>query len=285
MNEIQTLGVVIPTFNRCQILRQLLIDLESQELGITKIKIYVTDSGSSDKTKLMIINEFPNVVFIEGTSDWFWSRAINAALRRAINDKNQYILTLNDDLRVEKEYIKNLLKYCNPSRILGSLVVDINDRNIVNYAGTKYNWNPWNLRSYALFKGESIAGIPELIHSHSLTGRGTLFPYEFFNKFGLFEEDRYPQYGSDESLTLKAYKSGYVLLVIKPAIIYSFVNLTGGSARSNGKVNYLKDLFRFKSSNNILYSTRFILQHSPKRYKYANVVVNILKKLLLTFKW
>ncbi|MBV6510870.1 MAG: hypothetical protein FMNOHCHN_00348 [Ignavibacteriaceae bacterium] len=284
MNDILNLGVVIPTFNRCQFLRQLLIDLENQDLEITNLKIYVTDSGSSDETKQMIINEFPNVVLIEGTSDWFWTRAINAAIRSAINDKNQYILTLNDDLRVEKDYLKNLLNFCTPSRILGSLVVDINDRNIVNYAGTKYNWNPWNLRSYALFKGESIGSIPEIIQSHSLTGRGTLFPAEFFNEFGLFEEDRYPQYGSDESLTLNAYKSGYDLLVIKPAIIYSFVNLTGGSARSNGKVTYFKDLFRFKSSNNILYSTRFMLQHSPKRYKFANVVVNFLKKLFLTFK-
>ena len=55
------ISVVIPTYNRCELLRRALISVFSQTLLPTEVA--VIDDGSTDGTNAMIRNEFPEVIY------------------------------------------------------------------------------------------------------------------------------------------------------------------------------------------------------------------------------
>ena len=55
------ISVVIPTYNRCELLRRALLSVFSQTLLPTEVA--VIDDGSTDGTNAMIRNEFPEVIY------------------------------------------------------------------------------------------------------------------------------------------------------------------------------------------------------------------------------
>jgi len=250
------LYIIIPVFNRWLLTQACLSSLRVQ--SFKQFKIVVVDHGSTDETGIAIKNEFPEVIVLNGTDTMWWTAATNLGVQYALNNSASYILTLNNDLVVESDYIFNMIKTANhnPNSIIGSISVNISNHEYIAYAGTK--WIEWQAKysspvpiniPYSQFKI-----IHDLIPTDLLPGRGTLIRSSVFDTIGLYNDAEFPHYMADEEFSLRARRAGYSLLVNVKGVVFSHIIDTGLNNLHSGKkgIRYLKDTFTsIRSPNKI----------------------------------
>ena len=129
---------IIPVYNRKNITLQFLNDLNNQTY--TNFKIIVFDDGSTDGTSEAIQKEFPNIRILRGDGNYWWTKSINASLRFAINHSADYVLLLNDDIRLANNLIETFVNNAKikPNAIFGAANYDLSTNTLL-FAGEKRN--------------------------------------------------------------------------------------------------------------------------------------------------
>jgi len=251
------LYIIIPVFNRWLLTQACLSSLKEQTCK--QFQVVVVDHGSTDGTSIFIKNEFPEVIILKGKDSMWWTAATNLGVRYALSNNAVYILTLNNDLIVDRDYISIMLDVANshPNSIIGSISVDIANAEHIAYAGTK--WIEW----LAKYSSPVFIDVPysqfkithDLIESDLLPGRGTLIKSSIFNSIGLYNEEEFPHYMADEEFSLRARRAGYSLLVNVKGVVLSHIIDTGLNNLHTGKkgIRYLRDTFTsIRSPNKIV---------------------------------
>ena len=249
--------IIIPVFNRKHFTKACLLSLYEQTSK--DFEIVVVDHGSTDGTGEMILDEFKDVILVKGDDSLWWAGATNLGINEVLNlqaSDNDFILTLNNDLVVEPDYLEQLLIVyrSNEPCLVGSTSVHYNDAEKVQFAGmawhpvfAKFRSNPIIRRNYS-----EIRNI-DFVESDLLTGRGTLIPVMAFQKYGLYDVKRFPHYAADEDFSLTCKNNGYKLLVAIKAVVHSHVADTGLNFK-HSKLSFkqfLKTLSSVKSANNL----------------------------------
>lgn len=241
--------IVIPVYNRWEFTKDCLDSLFVQ--SYKEYKVIVVDHGSTDDTTDNIKKFYDWVILLKGDSSLWWSGAVNLGVRYALERGANYILTLNNDLTVEKDYIKTMIDCAelDDKVLVGSVSLNIDSREQVAFAGVKWS------RFTARYSPAVLLKLPysELKKSHQtistdlLPGRGTLIPTSVFHRIGLFDDHLFPHYGADEDFSLRARKAGYALKVNVAAVVYSHVNETGLKSGTNNKSNIIQSLTSIRS--------------------------------------
>ena len=214
--------IVIPVHNRKALTKDCLQSLQQQ--SDENFEIVVIDDGSTDGTGEMIRQQFPDVVLLQGDGNLWWVGAVNEGIRHVLDicNPDDYILLLNDDLIVPQNCISQFRKLAStfPNTLIGSVVVDINDRDIVAKGGVRINWI--TAKHHKLNQGKVLSSFPEgfYVEVSFLTGRGVLIPSKVFRDVGLYKA-HYVQCG-DPELTVRAAKAGYRLIVSYDAVVFSY---------------------------------------------------------------
>lgn len=253
-----TIFIVIPVYNRKDITRKCLDSLLIQ--SNTDFRIIVVDDASTDGTKEMIANEFPDVVLLHGNGDLWWTGAINEGINYVLENctDEDYVLLLNDDLVVPENYVSTYYELAVkfPETVIGSVILDINDRETILNGGIIVNW--WHAKRKNLNYNEKIALFPIGYYTKVsiLTGRGVLFPITVFQKVGLYNKEHYCHYG-DTELPKRAEKFGYSLIVSYDAVVYSHpIRVISFSECDTYRLLDLKEYF-FGIRSNANLKTRF----------------------------
>lgn len=275
--EEATVWVIIPTFNRCEVLRACLEDLSSQDYP--HVRIVVVDDASTDGTAEMLRKQFPLVAWLRGDGNRWWSGAMNLGLGwvMANASSHDYVLSFNDDVLVGKSYLQTLMlasKVAPPDSIIGSMAIDSADANRVVYCGTRIDWQR------GLWKGFSVSQLPEgngLVSTDSLPGRGTLIPLVIFERIGFYDDRRFPQYFGDEDFALRARSAGAQLFVSREAVVRSHVQLTGTGRHSQTFASFFRSLWSIRSPNQLSRRLVFVGKHCPKAFRIQFGVLDILK--------
>lgn len=262
-NNNKSIFIVIPVHNRKHLTRICLLSLRKQTYQT--FTTIVIDDGSSDGTGEMIQKEFPEVVLLRGDGSLWWTGATNLGVKYALShaDKNDYILTLNDDTKVGPTYLKDLLgsalKY--PNSLIGSISISDSDELTIVDAGIRINWltAKFNrLKKYNQY--EDISNTEKSLYSVDvLPGRGTIIPAEVFWNIGLYNVARLPHYGADYEFSRRAKKCGYKLYIDYKAVVLSHLYLTGinNEMRNLTWIELAKSFFSIRSPNNIRYRWNF----------------------------
>lgn len=240
------LYVVIPVFNRLSYTKACLESLMEQDYH--SFKVILVDHGSTDGTSDYVSASFPKVIILKGNESMWWTAATNFGIQYALDNEATFILTLNNDLVVDKDYLSLMMDTAkkHPNAIIGSTTVNIAKPEEIAYAGTK--WNEWTSK-YSMRKPNLTFSqfklVEDVVTTDLLPGRGTLIPLSVFNKIGLFDEDRYPHYLADEEFSLRGRKAGFKLFVNARAAVKSHVGDTGLNTVHRGKkgLKYLIDTF------------------------------------------
>lgn len=91
------ISVIIPTFNRANILLRTLTALCEQDMPLDQYEVVVADDGSSDATQ-RVVEEFSNGAPVRIEYSWDSNQGANAARNRAIARARGHILVIiNDD--------------------------------------------------------------------------------------------------------------------------------------------------------------------------------------------
>jgi len=102
-----TLAVVIVSFNTCAITRRCLQSLAASE-GVAPL-VVVVDNGSTDGSAAMIAAEFPAVRLLRNTTNCGFAAATNQGLRLAMDGAYDGVLLLNSDAFVEPRALATML--------------------------------------------------------------------------------------------------------------------------------------------------------------------------------
>lgn len=265
--------IIIPVHNRKQYTKDCLICLRRQTYrNFTTI---VVDDGSLDGTSSMILKEFPEVVLLKGDGNLWWTKSVNMGVSYAVKISNvdafNAVLTLNDDLLVDDNYIETLLESYDTKRkcLVGSVTVDIKEPNYLEYAGAMCNYyTAKGVRIASIFNNDykSLLSKYSIIPTDDLSGRGTLIPLEVFENIGLYDEKNFPHYMADIEFSVRARRAGYPLFISIKSIIHNHTEATRNKKRSWS--SFLFGFFSFKSPNYLKARYVFAIRHTPMRQLY-----------------
>ncbi len=254
--------IVIPVYNRKDLTRGCLEALSKQTYK--DFKVIVVDDGSTDGTSNMITQEFPDTILLFGDGNLFWSGATNKGVRYALENGATYVMALNDDTVPREDFMEKMMYWAKikPKALLGAMDYDYNSQKPY-YGGEIHNWR--TNKTYPLLDRiptEEQKGLHKVTHG---PGRGLLIPREVFDKIGLFEEKKLPQYAADYDFTFQAAKYGYENYCNYDAILYSYPQESGDHQKRMHRSlkNYYKHLFSITGTGNLKVYTHYVLRNCP----------------------
>lgn len=276
------IAFVIPTFNRKDSLRRVLLNLNSISIpdSVVISKIIIND-GSKDGTVELLEDNFRDSIVVNGDGNWWWTKCMNEGFKKAIDLGNDFVLVLNDDIELEANYLITLLndyKSLPQKSILGSASISMDKPHRIESAGTK-DFVKYRLKFTPYFSGfkkvdDSFAGVHR---SWTLSGRGTLIPVTVFKEIGFYDE-QLPQYGSDDEFCIRANLLNIPVYVSWNARVLNQTNSTskGSVFKKEGLPTLIRSFFKKHSVNSLN-------KHAYLYSKYSYPVLTPLYILLVIF--
>lgn len=286
--------IIIPVFNRKALTRGCLKSIEKQRFR--DFCTIVVDDGSTDGTAQMIRDEFPTVEVVRGDGNLWWTGATNLGINYLKDSgrlvKDDFVLTLNNDLEVDDDYLEKIARYSGvyPHAILGSVSVDIARGDWMDFCGVSWNQVTAKYKLKAKRYSNSYQQLfnkKQVEDSDLLLGRGTLVPTRVFDEIGLYDFENFPHYAADEDFTLRAKRKGWKLLIPTDVIVRSYINETGANLEA---VSLSRDYFRrlffsMRSPLNITTRYRWAMKNTRLKFlyfviEYLRIVVSLLLKTI-----
>jgi len=238
-----------------------------------KLTIVVIDNASKEEfdLKSTAIGDIPLVV-IKNNKNLGFSGGHNVVIKYGLENGADYILILNNDTYVDRNFLEELLKVGDQDNKIGILIPKIyfapsfefhKNRYKKNelgkvfwYAGGEMDWG--NVIGHHRGVDEVDKGQFDKTEETELaTGCCMLLKKEVFDKVGMFD-DKYFLYYEDADLCLRAKRKGFKIMYAPNSIIW---HKNAGSAGGSGSV--LQDYYITR--NRLLFGFRY----APLRSKLA----------------
>jgi len=265
---LETLAVIIPTYNRREKLAILLNFLCNGKLNNIEYKIIVVNDGSTDGTSELIGSKFPEVSVIEGDGTWWYTKCINEGIKYAHKFNPDYFLLMNDDIKLSADFFEKLdlliIHSINNDTIYGFLILTVEEPIRIVSSGV-YGISKLTGRNLRYHEFLENVDPKKLVGSHKsliLPGKGMLIPARIVYDLNQFDES-FKQYHSDGDFCLRAIKKGYSVVVTWDIKVYSFVEKTSSSSSYIKKSNkeFLKSFISPVTRNYLPAKIRFIIRH------------------------
>ncbi len=229
------ISVIVVNFNRKDLLRRCLDSVRGQ--GFKDIEIIIVDNASSDDSVEMLGTYYPDVELIRNTRNLFFCKAYNQGIDRA---KGNFILCLNNDVVLDKDYLKEALAAIGVDTRVGMVSGKIlrPDRETIDSTGLFLGRNRKAVERGYNRKDKGQYNKPGYVFGVSgacaFFRRGMLKDVKDAN--GYFDE-RFGMYYEDLDLCWRARKNGWKAYYAPKAIAYHERAATAvrrwGSAGSN----------------------------------------------------
>lgn len=281
-----TIWVCIPVHNRVDYTLRCLSSFQRQ--SYSNFKIVLCDDGSTDGSSAKVKKRFPETIVLNGDGNLWWAGATNKCVEYALKygESDDYILTINNDTEVPKDYLKNVLDCARQvnNSIITSVIYDIKTRDLVS-VGFRQNWFLARVEKVNFIE-HHLQSNPNLIEVTHASGRGTLYPLAVFKEIGLYDEKHLPQYAADYDFSHRARRAGYPIFVSSTCKVYSYVDETGlTSIRSKISLRGFKEyLFGIKSPASLNARWWLAWNNCPKLLLPSYMIIDIVRVIGSYFK-
>ena len=215
------------------------IELNESEF---KSETYINNNIKSVK-KLSIIQNDRNYGFAKGC---------NIGIRWALNSKADYILILNNDTVIDKDFIEPMLKFSEDEDVwmMGPKTYFYGNKNLI-HSGGGYLDLFWGTTKHIGLLEEDHGQYDQVQSVNFMTGCALMLKKEMLNDIGLFDESYFTYY-EDADLCFRVFERGKKILYVPQSKIWHRVSQTSGNF--NPTTSYYLTRNRLK----------FIKDHKPK---------------------
>lgn len=250
-----------------------LASLKNIKLNNFKLTIVAVNNPSKEEFDLKInsLGEIPLVV-IKNSKNLGFAGGNNIGIEYALENGADYVLILNNDTYVDKDFLVELLKVAEQNSSAGILVPKIYFASGFEFHKDRYSqkekgkvfWYGGGEMDWANVIGHH-RGVDEVDRgqynkteeTEIATGCCMLIKKEVLNNVGLFD-DKYFLYYEDADLSIRVKKKGFQIVYVPTSIIW---HKNAGSAGGSGSV--LQDYYITRSR--LLFGFRY----APTRSKLA----------------
>ena len=255
------ISCIIVTYNTGENIRNVIKSLEKQVS-----QIIIVDNGSDEKTK-NILNTFLNkgsIDIIYNEDNYGIAKALNIGVKKALEYKSHWILTLDHDSILDKNMISHMLNLYNrlaseEKNKIGILAPEIIDTSI-------------NKSYYYVEDNLEYNKVKHVIQS------GALIKSNVFSDIGYFKEKLFI-YFVDLEFCYELLNNGYDILMIKGATLFH-----QEGQKEKRKVFGLRITYDNYSNNAIYYISRNAVYMFKKYRKYEfvkRIIYDFIKILLV----
>lgn len=242
-------SVIIPNYNGVKFLDDCLLSLREQSFN--DFEVILVDNNSCDNSVELVKTNYPEVKIISLDKNYGFSKAVNEGI---LLSKSDYTILLNNDTKVEKDFVKNLyesIKNKKKAFSVASKMITMNNKNILDSAGDLYTVIGWGINKGS---GRNINSYNKPSSIFSSCAGACIYKKSVFNKIGLFDENHFA-YLEDIDIGWRALRSGFRNYYEPSAICYHV-----GSGSSGSKYNEFKVSLSSRNSIYINYKNMTLLQ-------------------------
>lgn len=270
--------LIIVNFNGASFIGECLNSIFNQTYK--NLQVLVVDNNSSDESVKFIKENYPEVEVLLNRQNKGYGGAINKAVKKGLKKYGNidYFGILNNDLRLDDEWLESLINYGEQKKqcgILAGKMFIYHWPKYINSTGTLVNYfgSGWD-RDFFELDQECHTESGEVL---SVSGGATLIKKGVFDAVGFFES-KYFMYYEDVDFCFRAWKfSDYSVDYVKDAKVYHRFSASGGLL-SQKKHFYLKrSRFIFILRN---YPIGFLIRIIPQitKYEFGFTMKNLLIK-------
>lgn len=243
--------IVTPVHNRRDITLQCLKSLARIKKESLDIHIIVVDDGSTDGTEQAVRENYPDAEIVKGDGNLWYSGGINRGLEAALKHNPKYILTVNDDVIFDENFLIRMVacaeKY--PKSVVGSLLLLWDAPHKLFQTSPK--WDVW-AGGFRHWQNQTVWTVPvKPWEVEIIVGNCVLYPARAVREVGLMNEVRYPHFG-DAEYTPRMRKKGWRLLIEPKARVFCKPNNAVPSLRAMPLKKLFWTLFIDKRNGNSL---------------------------------
>jgi len=210
------------------------------------------------------------LILIKNKKNYGFTGGNNIAMRFAMNVLDpKYILLLNNDTVVDKNFLSELVKVAESDLKIGivqSKILRKDNPRIIDSTGHVFKWGKFIDRGHGEIDFGQYDRIKEI---ESACGASLLLRVEMLKKIGLFN-DYFFAYYEDIELSLRAKKFGWQILFCPTSIVY---HKGHGSSRISPK--FVKDDFRYE----------LLVKHLRNSILTSYAYLSIPKKILFILEY
>lgn len=255
MADIPKVYCVVPVYNRLEVTKLFLEYINGQDYPA--IHMVIVDDGSSDGTgEYLAQSSQNNLTVLKGDGNLWWGGAMHLGMSyvMGVAKVSDYLLILNDDVRIERDYISTLVK---ESVSNGAAVVGSSQRDEVSgkLSGGGFHIDYWGMRFVPV-----DCCVDQNITVDALPGRGVLFPMRAVFAAGKVNARFFPHFLGDLEYTARVGESGFKILLSKRAEVFSSSESSDIHVRNKG---IFAEYFSFRSKNNLFHRLLFFSVRGP----------------------
>lgn len=243
-----------------------------QKVDYSNIKIIVVDNNSNDRNILANrLKNYKNVITLISEKNNGFSAGNNIGIRYAKELGAEYVILLNNDTIVEKNFINNLVNVAKEkvdAGIVTGKICFFSKPEYIWYAGGSFDQKS-GMSCHHRYKDKNNKN--EDIQSISFaTGCLMLITSEAINRVGLLDES-YFMYCEDLAYSLEILKSGLKIYYVPDAVIYHKVSASTGNN---------SDFTNYYMLRNSLYIIKLYVNTKNKPFAYLKILLDTIKRVL-----
>ena len=220
--------VVILNWNGRDYIRDCLKSVLQQ--SYPRYRILVVDNCSTDGSREIIAGEFSEVKLVPLPDNLHFARGTNAGIREALKDPEcTHILTLNNDTRVDPEWLTELMRVAADVGMVASKLLLMDQPHIINSTGLTIapdgsaldrGWNQVDQGQYD--RSDDVFGP---------TAGAALYRRDLIDNIGLFDEE-FVAYYEDVDLAWRSRLAGWQARYAPRAVVYHKFSASHGRGSS-----------------------------------------------------
>lgn len=246
------ISVVIPNYNGKHYLERCLSSLLAQTYE--DFEVILVDNGSWDGSSEYVEESFPEVRIVRNEENLGFAGGVNSGIRQA---RGELILTLNNDTKADKEFIKSLAMAMDSDGKVGmcaSKMLFCDGR--INSAGICISRSgaAWDRAMAELDEGQ----YDEVEEVFGPCAGAALYRKEMLDEIGLFDEEFFA-YMEDVDLAFRGQLAGWKCLYVPSAVVYHVHSGTAG----------------FRSDFSVYYGNRNVIWYAVKDFPARILITSL----------